>query len=57
MLINGAGLWLGTTYVAAAALYDPDLLAGILNAQANGASSMVLANMAVHYIRDKAPQA
>jgi hypothetical protein len=27
LVINGAGQWVGRTYIAAAALYDPDLLA------------------------------
>jgi tetratricopeptide (TPR) repeat protein len=38
LVINGAGQWVGRTYVAAAALYDPELLALLLKREADGAN-------------------
>jgi hypothetical protein len=50
LLAGGAGQWVGTTYLPAAALYDPNLLALLLKAQADGANPTVVAITALDYI-------
>jgi hypothetical protein len=53
LLAGGAGQWVGTTYIPAAALYDPNLLALLLKAQADGANPTVVAITALDYIERK----
>jgi tetratricopeptide (TPR) repeat protein len=50
LVINGAGQWVGRTYVAAAALYDPDLLALLLE---RGVGMMTVKVAFEYFVRKK----
>lgn len=53
LALNGAGQWIGETFVVAKVLYDPELLETILQLEESGTSGSELAFAAVEYVEGK----